>query len=391
LLALGGATLLLAALWLARPTPAREPTGATPDVAAAPAAEPVVPPSVRRRTPVGETPFADLPEIVRRFLESTPYPPGSGRLDPGQLDLLEPNRRFERHRPIPDTLSDDPNAVVTWLFTTDRWSYVGPEAVHVLLEVRRGGEPVPIEVVAATATREDGSGLVGAPQALGFELDGDRHVADLSLAPFADHFGPIELAVRFEYAEDREHEDRIRIFSTPADHVPGAVTAASDRVTDGSLYVDVAADLRSGGFYRFDANLYGPNGEPVAFLSWKGELAAGAQTIPLEVWGKLLRDAGVPGPYQVGEIRGYRFLDGQYPDREMLPPFPARYTTKAWPLDAFSDAAHVSEHELHMAELMLDDLEQGRELLAPPAAGDPVASRAADDDAEVRLPAQEDP
>jgi hypothetical protein len=359
---------------------------AEPDVAAPPPPAAAAPVAAAPRTPVAETPLADLPAPVRRFLESTPYPPGSGRLDPGQLDLLEPNRRWERHRPIPDTLSDDASRVVTWLFTTDRWAYVGPETVHVSLEARRGGKPTSVDVVAASATREGAAGVEGAAVPFSFERDGDRLVADLPLASFADHFGPILLAVRFEYERGRFHEDQLRILSTPADRIPGHVVSTSDRVAAGSLYVDVAANLRIGGFYRFDANLYDARGNPVAFLSWKGELAAGAQTIPLEVWGKLLRDAGAPGPYTLGELRGYRFLDGQYPDRELLPPVTARFRTQPWPLDAFSDAPHVSEHELHMAELMLDDIEAGRPIFEPPPAAGAVEARAADDDAEVSLP-----
>jgi hypothetical protein len=168
--------------------------------------------------------------------------------------------------------------------------------------------------------------------------------------------------------------------------VPGVVAEMQDRVSDGSLVLDLGADLRVGGFYRFDANVYDAFGNPIAFATWKGELAAGRQTIPLEVWGKVLRDAGVPGPYTIDEIRGYRFLDGGYPDREELPPAGAAHTTAAWPLDVFRDAAHVGAHELHMAELMLDDLEAGRPVLTPPVATDPVAPRMADDDAEPAPP-----
>lgn len=380
---LGGAVLLALLFWTLRPGDVSESRGA-PDVAAAPpatqAASTPVAPRTRRR--VAETPFADLPEPIRRFLESTPYPPTSGRLSAAHEDLLRPNARHERHRPIPDTLADDPAQIVSWLFTADRWAYVGPDTVHAWLEVNRGETPIAVEIASATATREDASGPVGAPEPLSFTREGDRLVADLSLARFADHFGPIVLAVRFEYAPGRFHEDQLRIQSTPLSHVPGAVAEMEDRVSNGNLVLDVGADLRVGGFYRFDANVYDANGDPVAYASWKGELTAGRQSIPLEVWGKVLRDAGVPGPYTIGEIRGYRFLDGQYPDREMLPSLDATHTTSAWPLDVFRDDEHVSEHELHVAELMLDDLEAGRALVTPPVAADAVAPRAPDDDVE---------
>lgn len=379
---LGGAVLSVLLFWLSRSvaTPA---ASATPDVAAAPPAEASATPAAKRvRKPVADTLFADLPEPIRRFLASTPYPPTSGRLTAAHEDLLRPNARHERHRPIPDTLTDDASTIVTWLFTADRWAYVGPDTVRAWLEVKRGDVPVEVQISSATATRESAAGLVGTPETLAFTREGDRLVAELPLARFADHFGPIVLAVRFEYEPGRFHEDQLRIQSTPQSHVPGAVAELGDRVSDGNLVLDVGAELRVGGFYRFDANVYDANGEPVAFAMWKGELDAGWQTIPLEVWGKVLRDAGIPGPYTIGEIRGYRFLDGQYPDREMLPPVDATHRTSAWPLEIFRDTEHLGEHELHMAELMLDDLEAGRALVEPPAAADAVAPRGADDDAE---------
>jgi hypothetical protein len=380
---LGGAVLLALLFWMLRPGDASE-SREVPDVAAAPpAAEAAVTPMPKRtRRPITETPFADLPEPIRRFLEATPYPPTSGRLTAAHEDLLRPNARYERHRPIPDTLNDDPARIVSWLFTADRWAYVGPDTVHAWLEVKRGQTPIEVEITSATATREGASGPVGTPEPLAFTREGDRLAADLPLARFADHFGPIVLAVRFEYEPGRFHEDQLRIQSTPLSHVPGAVAEMEDRVSNGNLVLDVGADLRVGGFYRFDANVYDANGNPVAFATWKGELAAGQQSIPLEVWGKVLRDAGVPGPYTIGEIRGYRFLDGQYPDRETLPSVDATHTTSAWPLEVFRDAEHVSEHELHVAELMLDDLEAGRALVVPPVAADTVAPRAPDDDVE---------
>ncbi len=384
-MSLGGAAFLLAALWFWRSSLEEAAPGERRVAAPPPATGAETLSSTPLRRPITETPFADLPEPIRHFFESTPYPSSSGRLTRAHEDLLHPNQRYERHRPIPDTLSDDPASVVSWRFTTDRWAYVGPETVHASLEVRRGGAPIAVDVVHAFALREGASGTFGSAEPLTFEREGDHLVADLPLARFADHFGPITLEVRFEYDRGRFHEDRLRIESTPASHVPGRVTEMSDRLSNGSLLLEVGADLAVAGFYRFDANVYDANGNPVAFTSWKGDLAAGPQRIPLEVWGKVLTDAGIPGPWTVGEIRGYRFLDGQYPDREWLPPTPGTHTTRAWPLDGFTDASYVDAHEVQMAERMLDDLAAGRPLLAPPAAIDPVASRPADDDAEPTL------
>jgi hypothetical protein len=361
-----------AGLWLTRADAARAPHGdpAAAVAAAPPAAAPPAAAAVAAPPPDASAAPEDLPEPIRRFLAATPYPPSSGRLTPAHEDLLFPNRRYERLRPIPDTIGEPPEEQVHWLFTADRWAYVGPDTVHAWLEVRRGDTPIPVEIVAASALREGRAGLVGESEPLDFVREGDGLAADLPLHRFADHHGAIVLRVRFAWAPGREHEDALRIFSTPADRVPGRFARIHDALHDGGLRVGVDVDLEQGGFYRFDANVYGPDGEPVAFTSFKGELAPGAQTVPLDVYGKVLRDAGVPGPYTIGEVRGYRFLDGQFPDREQLPDLPARATTAAYPLDAFTDAPHVSAHERHMVELMREDLARGIPVLLPPLPGE---------------------
>jgi hypothetical protein len=370
-------------LWLSRAQAARETGSPPPAVAAAPPAP--SPPTPDARAPRPPQDPAALPEPIRRFLEATPYPPSSGRLTRAHEDLLFPNRRHERFRPIPDTIGDDPDEQVTWLLTADRWAYVGPETVHARLEVRRGGRPLPVEVVAASAVREGRAGPVGDPLALGFAPAGDGLAADLPLHLFADHHGSIGITVRFAWAPGREHEDTLRVFSTPSDRIPGRFARIHDSLHDGGLRVGVDVDLDQGGFYRFDANVYSADGEPLAFATFKGELAPGAQTVPLDVYGKVLRDAGVPGPYTIGEVRGYRFLDGQFPDREELAALPDRATTAAHPLSAFTDAPHVGEHELQMVELMRDDLERGLPLLVPPLPGE------AETQAEAPAPAPDAP
>ncbi len=379
---LGGAGLLLGA-WLLDAWTVSDLEPATPlqSAAAPPAA--VSTPAAPVAAPKEKS---TLPEPIRRFLEATPYPPTSGRLTPDHEDLLHPNRRHERHRPIPDTLGRDPDGVITWLFTTDRWAYVGAETARVRLELLRGGKPVMAKLLGASATREGRAGPEGAPQPLTFHAEGDGLVADLPLDAFRDHHGPIAVSVRFGYAQSSVYEDTLRLFYTPESRIPGRLLGLTDTVRDGSLALGLLADLDEPGFYRFDANLYDANGEPVAFVSFKGELPAGRTSVPLEVYGKVLADAGVPGPYTVSEIRGYRFLDGGYPDREELRGLPDGVTTSAYGLGSFTTDPYTSEHELQMVALMLEDLAQGRELPLPglPADGAPPV-RAPDDDAEPEV------
>ncbi len=357
-----------------------------------PAPEPVA--AAAAGIPAAPLPPRDqLPEPIRRYLEANPYPPTSGRLTEAHQDLLRPNRRHERRRPVPDSLSDDPSGMTSYRFSADRFFYTGDETVRAILQVWRGTEPIEPRIVAASAVAEgragavEGAGRDGRP--LAFVWERDRLVADLPLTRFPEHHGPILLTVRFEHEPGRFHEDSIRVFNTPVRRIPARFTGRfRDSLREGHLRVEVELAVEAAGFYRLDANLRSAAGAPVAFAIFKGDLERGTRFVPLEVWGGILRDAGVPGPYTVSEVRGYRFLDGHYPDRELIPDARSSWVTAGHRLADLSDEPFTSEHQRHMARLMLEDLERGISLDVPalPAPGVAPGPRPADDDAEVTLP-----
>ncbi len=365
--------------------------GAATDVASPPPS-PEAPPTAVPDGPAAPPlpPLETLPEPIRRYLAANVYPATSGRLTEAHEDLLRPNRRHERRRPLPDSLTDPPEAILSSRFSADRYYYAGGETVHASLQVWRGDEPVEPRLLAAGAVAElrDGPGETARP--LAFRWRGDRLVADLPLTRFAEHHGPILLSVAYEAAPGRRHEESIRVFHTPVSRIPARFTGrVSDEVRDGHLRVEVELDVVAPGFYRLDANLRDADDAPVAFAVFKGELERGVRSVPLEVWGRVLVDAGVPGPYAVSELRGYRFLEGAWPDRELIPDPAIRWRTSAWPLSAFSEEAYTSDHQRQMVQLMLEDLARGISLDVPglPGAGEAAGPRPPDDDAEVALPA----
>ncbi len=359
-----------------------EPPPPTPDAAAVAMPPPPLPPA------------NELPEPVRRWLDANAYPPTSGPLTAAHEDLLRPNRRHERRRPVPDSLSDDPESVVSYLFTADRFYYTGADTVHASLRGWRGAETVALRVLSARAEPEGRGGVAGGGRELGFVWEDDRLVADLPLTRFPEHHGPILLTVHFEYEPGRRHEASIRVFNTPVRRIPARLTGEFREDVDPSrLRIEVGAEVDEAGFYRFDANLRDAAGDPVAFTSFKGELERGRGFVPLEVFGKVLRDVGTPGPWTLSEIRGYRFLEARYPDRERLPDSDLTWRTGVHDPARFSGDASVSEHHLRMVQLMLEDLERGIPLEAPslPAPGERPGPRPPDDDAEVALPEARDP
>jgi len=380
-------------LWPRGPAPAPEPE--PPAVAAAP---PTAPAEAPDPAPAPPEPGPDeaLPEAVQRYLEATVYPPSSGRLTAAHEDLLHPNRRHESRRPVPDSLSDDPSTLVSYLLTAERYHLEGGGALRPVLRVWRGDEPIPgeVSILEASAVREGRAGVEGDPLAVHFVRRGERLEAEVPLAPFAEHHGPIVVRVRFAY-DGGSHDDFLRFFHTPTSRIPAALTRSfHDYVEDGSLRVDVGVEVDRPGFYRFDANVFGADGEPVAFAAFKGDLDAGGQVVPLEVFGKVLRDAGVPGPYEIRDLRGYRFIDGGYPDREQLATDPGeRWTTAPYGLDEFTEEPWTSEHKERRIALMLEDVERGPSLDVPGEPGAPAdpSARPPDDDEEPELaPLEED-
>lgn len=368
---IGVALVVIALFMLAGQAPQRK--GATRQMAlaaSAPSRDAKVQP--KKRVTQDESPQAepvaeaeqDLPPQIRRFLANNVYPPTSGPLTAEATDLLHPNQRYEKPRPI------DEAGKVTSLFTADRYYYTGDEAAVVWLDVRDGDLPAAVAIHEATARAEDRNGPSGDPVDLKLRSDGGRWGSVLDLAQvFPDHHGTILLEVAFAVEGGDIQREAIRIFSTPVDLIPAQLSGEfRDAVQDGSLLVEVGVDVREPGFFRFDANLYDRNGKPVAFSVFKGDLTPGENWVPFEFFGKILRDQEAMGPYSIEQVRGYRFLEGQTPDQERLADERVTHRTSPYDAFAFSDAVYTSAHKEQMIRLMLDDIDAGRTLDVPEVA-----------------------
>jgi len=323
-----------------------------------------------------------LPPSVRAYLEDTLYPPGTGRLSPSSRDLLDPNGRYEDFRPIPETFSQDPGEIMNVRLTSDRYYYEGADPIELSLALRRGNERSEPLSIDAGATREGRAGLEGSRMSLRFSLADEGYAATLDPARFADHHGPVVVDARIEYAPGVFHDEMLRLFVTPEGMIPARFTGrVEDTLVNGSLLVQVGIDVDQPGDYRVDANLYDRLDRPIAFSAFKGPLHRGDRDVPIEFFGRLLIDSGALGPFRVGEIRGYRFLDGRYPDRERIPPLPGRYPTRDYGLASFSPDEYMGPEKLRMVELLLEDVERGIAIDLPPT---PDLSRISSPDSAPR-------
>ncbi len=332
-----------------RPAPAPAPVAAAPPGAA------------------GGAPPPPPEDPVAAYRARTRYAPGSGRLGEGSVDLLEPNRRYETPRPIEATLGRGADGRVTYLLDVDAFYYTGDEVAEIALRVRRGDEVQPVVIRRAVAIAEDASGPVGEEEPLRFRNTAEDPTAELDLADaFADHHGPIRIEAEFEWEPGQREETSLRIFTTPVVGIPAEFTGRDDDfVQGGSLVVEVGVDVFEPGFYRIEANLFSVASEPVAFGTFKGELAPGRQRVPISFFGLVLHDASTPGPYEVRHLRGYLFRDAAYPDRLRMRDATHTHRTRAWDLAQFSTDEYTSEHKTRMIELLEADVAAGITIPAP--------------------------
>ena len=309
-------------------------------------------------------PRDELPEPVRRYLDETVYPPDSGRLDRAG-DLLDANPRYERFKPVPGSFGAVPPLEFLW--TANAFRYTSGEEVVARFEARGGEAPARVRTLEAWAQAEGRGGRVGERRTLVLRREGERWVGRLALSrDFDDHLGFVVLGVRYAVEDLAPQEEQIRIFVTPEGEVPGRFTGTfRDRVREGSLEVEAGVEIEEEGFYRFDASLYGPGGEPVAWAAFKGELSTRDGVVPLRFFGKVLYDLGVAGPYELRMLRGYRFRDGEFPDRVHLKDFEGVFVTRGFELADFSNAEWDGEHRQRMVELLLQDEAAGISLDMP--------------------------
>jgi hypothetical protein len=307
----------------------------------------------------------ELPVVVADVLVRRRFPDDSHTLDPGQTDLLEPNRRYEGPSGIRQrdrTVEQEDGLTV--VFTGDRFRLVGDESLAVSLTVRRGETAVPVRVVSAVAremhpvTRQPLG--VDAP----FELaDPGTHTLVGSFAPartpLAGFEGWVHLEVEYDFGGTQNGFSTLEVFVQPAGTEPARFTGrVREQMIDGTLWFYLEIDVRQAGAYVFDANVFDAAGEPVAFMRARQELGQGLGEVPMRLFGRVVHEKGVDGPFTLRDLRGYLFLAGQDPDRRHVPDG-ATYTSHAYTLDDFSDEEYWDEEKQRHVDFLLEAAKSG--------------------------------
>ena len=291
-------------------------------------------------------------ESGQRLALEHAYPMDSRPLAASDLQFLEPDRPPAERRPLRRQAGAprEASASMEVLFTTDRFAVTGEEALTATLAVFPvGGQAaVPLDILSAEVVTAPARGHQPEPVAR-LEVRDDGAGAD---AVAGDHTytgivfpgraglretGPYVVRVAFRAGPVESEASQVFHYTAARDIPARFAGRMKDELQAGSLLVEVGVEVARPGTYIIEANLYGGAGEPLARASQRLELARGTQRVPLRFYGKILREAGADGPYQLGQLRGYRFAPGERPDRQMMPRWTGEHETAAYRAADFTD------------------------------------------------------
>lgn len=75
-----------------------------------------------------------------------------------------------------------------------------------------------------------------------------------------------------------------------------------DSLRDGHLWLEAELQVDEPGLFTLMAQVFGPGMEPIAWVRQTERLDAGRRTMVLQVFGKVLHDRGIDGPYRVRQV-----------------------------------------------------------------------------------------
>jgi hypothetical protein len=123
---------------------------------------------------------------------------------------------------------------------------------------------------------------------------------------------------------------------------PGArfTGAGRDWIEDGHLRLEAELAIDHPGTFTINAQIVGPDREPIAWVRSTAALGQGTQHIDMQVWGKALHDAGIDGPYRVRNVLLVRELldTGDYEPGRTIE---EAHRTKPYKASEFSTAVWV--------------------------------------------------
>lgn len=345
------------------------------------------PRDLERMMSEGPSPVAML-EAYRLYAR---YPPNSRPLDEGMKDLTQPWQIRNIPLPImPDPRMRTESAIKAMV---DELLASGKSREEVIAELEKRGKDAPrflFELNKHTITADDtlvaklsvtdADGVPVAIEVLGAQLESDEVSGQSGLgsvdytqtgaggyqftwkAPGADkkYWGSLTLKVRAQVpGVNGETELMQSFYSSPI--VPARFTGQfSERLENGSLYIDAIVDVDRECKYSMHANLYSlQEDEPTHWAAADPILQPGRQIVTFEFFGRIFRDNGYAGKFELRDLRGtcenlpfpatwlgdptkLKAIESTPPKNEplllYLPYTNAKYQTRSYKLEEFSEA-----------------------------------------------------
>ena len=208
-----------------------------------------------------------------------------------------------------------------------------------------GGKAAPLAPVVTQPFVDDGT-------------NGDAQAGDgiltARLDPAAEGFGSFAGLIRTELVvQSGEQQGYVAFDVVYTPQAPATWTGnVRDTMRDGSLVFQLGVDVKQPGRYVITGRVDDAAGKPVALVTFNDELGAGARQVPLQVYGRLVRDLKPTLPLVLHDVEGFLLKPDAYPDRALMASLDGPVaTSRKVPLALFSDATFSSdETQRYLAE-----------------------------------------
>lgn len=297
-----------------------------------------------------------LREALAQYEQDSIYPPSSHLWNE---DSAGQNQRWDRPFPVEDLFDDEPGRETRLRFAGDRHHVQFGEALVSTLEVAPVGRldermPLIIHSALVESARQGRTGV-----ALVYRDDGHDGDAVANDHIYTNRFVPSEhdelsSASRVRLQVDLEANGVRKIAHLDFTYTPRPLlelVGLRSNVRDGALAIGLDLDVFDAGAYQITVDVLAQDGRTIGWVteSW-AELSAGRAHVDLALFGKVIRDRGIAGPYTITNIRAEKRAEAD--EVEMWWADARSFSTAAFALDEFSpDAWDGPERQQAIAAL----------------------------------------
>lgn len=297
---------------------------------------------------------------LNTYLQANRYPPDSRPMSENP-DMEKPH--WVPRYSLKLKRADGKPSRAEIVLSQDRRFVVGDEVATLSMKCRLEQDPKPCRVYGAWLKKlvdPAVSGTPGGGQPVSFSDGPDgSQVAKVqpSALGFSGHHGLLRVDVAVDVGSE-SGATGYQLEYTP--EAPAIFTGAvEESVENGTLFLRAGIDVKRAGKYVLYARVDDAQGKTFAFLSINQQFAAGEQKVPFRLFGKLLRDEKPVGPWSLRDLEGFRLLEDQTPDRELMSTREGVvHVTKKYDPASFSDAEWDSEEKKRYVDELTKDVKK---------------------------------